>query len=172
MKALILVSSYHHKNTEKVAHAMAEVLDARVSSPDQVEPGEVGEYDLVGFGSGIYSSKHHPSLLELAEGLPMTGEDGATRPGRAFLFSTCGVPAFAFPSADIKSYLEKIHSPTREILESKGWVILDEFICPGFNTNSFLKLFGGINRGRPDDSDLQAAREFARSLIERSKGDV
>lgn len=174
MKTLIIVASHHHKNTEKIAHAMAEILDARVLSPDQIDPAELGGYDLIGFGSGIYSSKHHPRLLELAERLSRhDGGDGSVpRPGRTFLFSTCGVPAFAFPSADIKTYLKKIHAPTREILESGGYEVLDEFACPGFNTNSFLRFFGGINRGRPDESDLHRAREFARSLKERLKRDL
>jgi hypothetical protein len=45
-------------------------------------------------------------------------------------------------------------------------VIIDEFICAGFNTNSFLKLFGGINKGRPNVEDLRRAEEFALNLKE------
>jgi flavodoxin len=43
-------------------------------------------------------------------------------------------------------------------------VILDEFGCAGLNTNKFLRLFGGINKGRPDAEDLKHAEEFARKL--------
>jgi hypothetical protein len=43
-------------------------------------------------------------------------------------------------------------------------VIVDEFMCPGWNTNTFLKAFGGINKGRPNAEDLEKAREFARKL--------
>jgi hypothetical protein len=43
-------------------------------------------------------------------------------------------------------------------------VILDEFNCAGFNTNSFLKYFGGMNKGRPNTEDLQNAREFAQKI--------
>ena len=42
-----------------------------------------------------------------------------------------------------------------EKLESKGYKVVDEFQCKGFNTNSFLKLFGGMNKGRPNASDLK-----------------
>ena len=56
------------------------------------------------------------------------------------------------------------HSPLREKLQSKGYVIVDEFQCKGFNTNSFMKYLGGMNKGRPNAEDLQHAKEFAESL--------
>ena len=52
----------------------------------------------------------------------------------------------------------------REKLLSKGYMIVDEFSCAGFNTNSINKLFGGINRGRPNAEDLKDAEEFAQNL--------
>lgn len=51
-----------------------------------------------------------------------------------------------------------------EKLVSKGYVIVDEFSCKGLNTNSFLKCFGGMNKGRPSDEDLKHAEEFAYNL--------
>lgn len=42
-----------------------------------------------------------------------------------------------------EKYVVKNHSMLREKLQSKGYMIVDEFSCAGFNTNSFLKLFGG-----------------------------
>jgi flavodoxin len=39
-----------------------------------------------------------------------------------------------------------------------------EFGCAGFNTNKFLKYFGGINKGRPNSEDLKHAEEFALKL--------
>jgi flavodoxin len=43
-------------------------------------------------------------------------------------------------------------------------MIVDEFNCAGFNTNSFLKFFGGKNKGRPNTEDLKNAEEFAQNL--------
>jgi flavodoxin len=43
-------------------------------------------------------------------------------------------------------------------------MIVDEFNCAGFNTNSVLKLFGGMNKGRPNAEDLKDAEEFAQNL--------
>jgi len=52
----------------------------------------------------------------------------------------------------------------REKLQAKGYMIVDEFNCHGFNTNSFLKYFGGMNKGKPDAEDLEHAEEFAQQL--------
>jgi hypothetical protein len=43
-------------------------------------------------------------------------------------------------------------------------MIVDEFICAGVNTNIFLRLFGGTNKGRPNAEDLKHAEEFAQNL--------
>jgi hypothetical protein len=43
-------------------------------------------------------------------------------------------------------------------------------MCPGFNTNSFLKFFGGINKGRPNANDLKRAEEFAMNLKKNIRG--
>jgi flavodoxin len=60
--------------------------------------------------------------------------------------------------------LAKDHLALREKLQSKGYLIVDEFQCKGFNTNSFLKYFGGINKGRPNNEDLNYAEAFAEKL--------
>ena len=150
-KSLIVLFSYHHNNTEKIAKTISEVINAEIKMPDQINPEELQEYDLVGFGSGIYSAKHDESLLELADELPEVNNKNV------FLFSTAGITG--------KSKAAKDHSKLREKLESKGYMIVDEFQCKGFNTNSFLRLFGGMNKGRPNDQDLKNAEEFARGLI-------
>ena len=53
----------------------------------------------------------------------------------------------------------------REKLQSKGFTIIGEFSCKGYNTNSFLQYFGGMNKGKPDSTDLKNAREFAIQLL-------
>jgi flavodoxin len=154
VKSLVIVFSYHHKNTEKIAHVMADVLGAQVKTPQQVTPDEIREYELVGFGSGIYSATVDASLLDLVCRLPqVTGKS-------AFIFSTYGAPAVV---AD-REFVLKNHTEIREKLEAKGFTIVGEFGCAGWNTNSFLNLFGGLNKGRPDAGDLGNAETFARDL--------
>jgi flavodoxin len=164
MKSLIIVFSYHHGNTEKVAIAIAGALGAEVKTPDQVDPAKLLEYDLVGFGSGIDSSRHYKPILDLADSLPQA------RGRKAFIFSTCGIPAAAFGENYIENYADESHAALRGKLMSKGYVIVGEFNCPGHNTNGFLRYFGGFNKGRPNAGDLENAEEFARGMMRRPAG--
>ena len=160
MKSLVIVLSIHHNNTVKVADALARVLDAQIKRPREVEPQELAEYDLVGFGSGIYSDQHHRALFDLVDRLPQATNK------KAFIFSTCGPPAIGMT----EEVVAQNHSRLREKLQSKGFVIVDEFGCLGHNTNSFLKLFGGINKGRPNAQDLEQAEAFAQKLLRAADG--
>ena len=150
MKHLLVLYSYHHKNTEKVAKVFAKVLDAQIKTPQQTNPEELQEYSLLGFGSGIYGAKHHEFLLDLVDKLPHVTNRNA------FIFSTSAMMGKAKVAED--------HSLLREKLQSKGYLIVDEFACKGFNTNSFMKYFGGMNKGRPNAEDLKHAEEFAQNL--------
>jgi flavodoxin len=152
MKSLLVVFSYHHHNTEKIAKVFAGVLDAKIISPLESKPSDIQKYDLVGFGSGIDSDKHYKVLLDFADKLPKVVDK------KAFIFSTCGNPF------NEQAYAHKCHSTLREILISKGYVIVDEYISKGFNTNVFLKYIGGINKDRPNEEDLKRAKIFAEGL--------
>jgi len=149
MKTLIICRSYHHKNTEKVASAIAAVLKAEVKVPADVDLNSVSGYDLIGFGSGIYFGKPDKTLLELADKLPQA------KGKKAFIFSTSG------QTGNVK---DKFHRRLREKLQAKGFTIAGEFNCGGFDTYGLLKIGGGVNKGHPDQDDLKKAEEFAQSL--------
>ena len=153
MKSLLVLYSYHHMNTEKIANIFAKVLDAQIKTPQQINPEELQEYRLIGFGSGIYGEKHHKFLLDLTDTLPQVTNRNA------FIFSTSAIMGEAKVAKD--------HSLLRQKLQSKGYTIVDEFACKGFNTNSFMKYFGGMNKGRPNAEDLKHAEEFAQNLKQR-----
>jgi flavodoxin len=160
MKSLIIVFSNHHNNTEKIANVIGKVLGAPVKTPRQVTPEDLRESSLIGFGSGIYSATFHASLLDLADRLPQSSGK------KAFLFSTYGAPAVIAN----REFIEKNHQRIREKLLAKGYVVIGEFGCAGWNTNSFLKYFGGLNKGRPDARDLKNADAFARDMKEKARG--
>ena len=150
MKSLLVLYSYHHKNTEKIAKAFAKVLDPQIKAPQKINPEELQEYDLVGFGAGIDTGKHYNVLLDFAGSLPPVNNKNS------FIFSTAAL-------TDEKKR-EKDHSTLRKKLKSKGYRIIDEFQCKGFNTNSFMRFFGGMNKGRPNDEDIINAKDFAQKL--------
>jgi len=152
MKTLILYTSVHHGNTEKVVKAMASVLNADLLRVEQADENVLAGYDLIGFGSGIYFGRHHESLLNFVDRLPML------RNKKAFILSTSGLRRIR-PIYDFDK-------PLREKLQQKGFNIIGEFSCRGFDTSRAAKIIGGINKGRPNAKDLQKAEEFARGLKE------
>ncbi len=149
MKALILLFSYHHKNTEKIAETIAHTIGAEIKNLQQADPNDISNFDLVGFGSGVYFGKLHKALLEFADKLP------SVQGKKAFIFSTSG--------EDRKDANSKFHKKLREKLEAKGFVIAGEFNCQGLDTYAFNK-FLGIGKGRPNQEDLQHAETFALTL--------
>lgn len=54
--------------------------------------------------------------------------------------------------------------PLKEKLLEKGFDIIGEFSCRGFDTYGPWKLIGGKNKGRPNGKDLEKAKEFGKSL--------
>ncbi len=152
VNCLLVVFSYHHKNTDKIANVFAKALDAQIKKPGEINLEELQEFSLLGFGSGIYGEKHHKSLLDLADKLPQAKDR------KAFIFSTSAIMG--------KDKIANDHSTLREKLQTKGYVIINEFACKGYNTNSFLKYIGGMNKGRPNAEDLKHAEEFAWKLIQ------
>lgn len=129
---------------------MASVLDAQIIIPEEARSDLVLEYDLVGFGSGIYFSKPDPTLFELIENLPKAQGKSA------FVFSTRGRNSI---------FENTYHKVLKEKLTMKGYNVIGQFSCRGFSDyHKIFKLFGGVNKGRPNDEELGKAKNFAANL--------
>ncbi|MFI6869000.1 flavodoxin family protein [Nocardia sp. NPDC050406] len=152
MKAVIVCTSVSHGNTRRIADAMGQVLEARVVAPGQLDAAELARYDLVGFGSGIFLGSFHANLRAYVEALPREQR------GTAFVFATSG-----FPDAGP----QRFSRPLVRLLTERGFDVVDTFSCRGFDTYLPFKIVGGIRKGRPDASDLAAARSFAEGLRAR-----
>ena len=153
MKTVIVYASVHHKNTEKIAQAMAEELEAELIDFSQVDSDKqkkIYRADLVGFGSGVYFGTFHRGLVNLIEFWPPA--EGR----RAFIFSTSGIVRWPI--------LNRAHSHIEKKLKYHGWQVIDEFDCRGYDNYGILKLIGGIHKGRPNEKDEQRARRFTRGL--------
>jgi len=150
MKTLIIYISVHHGNTEKVAKTMANTLDATLLDVKQANASMLEQYDLIGFGSGIYFGRHHESLLDFVDRVPMLKNK------KAFIFSTSGLRKLWF--------IHDFDKPLKERLQRKGCDVIGEFSCRGLDTYRATKLVGGINKGRPDAKDLKQAEDFASGL--------
>jgi len=153
VNSLLICASRSHGNTARVARAIADVLGSGVVDVSEFDPRRISEYDLVGFGSGIYGMSFDRELRRLAGSLP---------PAR-------GVDAFVFATSGFGRINEHpFRRPLAAILERAGYPVIDTFCCRGLDTWLPLRIVGGINKGHPDDADLARAREFATKLRDRS----
>lgn len=148
MRAGIVFESFHHGNTKEVAEAMASAIGADLIRPGDRRKADLQDYDLIGFGSGIYGSKHHRDLIAFASRARF--RKGA----RVFIFSTAGLP-----------FLSGFwHRALRSEFEKKEISIAGDLCLPGYDTYAIFGLIGGINRGRPGEEDLERAARFARGI--------
>ena len=151
MKTLIIYVSVSHENTKRIAQAMAEVLDASLLEPEEVETDTLTQYDLIGFGSGIYWGRFYKRLRNFIKELPTLQDK------KVYLFGTYGHGKM--PS-----------KPMEKLLQKKGCTIVGKFSCLGFNTFLASRILGRSNKGRPNTEDYERAREFAKGLKEKYGG--
>lgn len=149
MKIAIIYKSIHHGNTKKIAEVMADTLEADLFDLKDFSKDMIRDYDLIGFGSGKYFLRPHKKLRKFVEEL----EDAKGK--KVFVFSTSG-------DGKPMGWLEKK-------LSSKGFNVLGEFYCEGFDTYAFAKIIhrGGLNKGKPDEKDFKNARNFVKNLKEK-----
>jgi flavodoxin len=149
MRTSIVYFSQHHGNTRKIAEAMASAIGADLFTTESVAEQNFGDFDLIGFGSGIYFGRHHAALFELVEKIPAL-------PPHCFVFSTAGL-----------AWLNPVwHMSFVRLLRKRGTTVVGSFCCPGWDTVGPLRLIGGIHRNRPNTNDVRRAAQFARELQE------
>lgn len=148
MKCIIIYESIHHNNTEKVAKVITDEIGAElVNVRDFNKKHEnLNEYDLVGFGSGIYYGKIHKNIKNFID----TTEHMDNQ--KSFIFTTSGRSKSSF------------NAKFKDFLNSKGFNVIADFNCKGFDTFGPLKIVGGINKEHPNEDDLNNAKTFAKSL--------
>jgi flavodoxin len=148
MKVLITYNSVHRGNTEKIAKAMATIIEADLLKYDQVDGYNILDYDLIGFGSGIYYGKANKEFIEFIKNLPLV------KKRKAFVFTTSG--------KENPKYTDEL----RELVVEHGFEVIGKFSCKAFDVWGPLKLIGGINKGRPNAGDLEKAEKFIKELTE------
>ncbi|MGZ5548309.1 MAG: flavodoxin family protein [Nitrososphaeraceae archaeon] len=146
MKVLIIYHSEHHQNTEKIARTMATKIESELKEAKDVNTEDINNYDIIGFGSGVYRGRLHSEISNIIDNLPY--KDGK----KTFIFSTTGS----------MTYSELAHDRFRPLLIDKGFKIIGEFSCLGFDTALTRE---GINKGRPDKQDLENAEKFIESIL-------
>ena len=125
-------------NTKKVANAMANELGTE-AKPINEEPDLEG-IDLLFIGSGCYGGKLKGETVKFLENLKDIKKTA--------VFGTYMGQTRAIESM-------------KKALEKKGVEVIDEWGCTG----AFLYF---MNRGRPNEKDLERARQFANSVLEKA----
>ena len=146
MKVLIIYHSEHHQNTEKIAKVMALKSGADIIKAKDINSIDIKDYDILGFGSGVYNGRLHSELSEIIEKLPYQNDK------KSFIFSTTGSMAYSELALD----------RFRPSLIKKGFKIIGEFSCLGFDTALTRE---GINNGKPDKQDLENAENFSQGIL-------
>ena len=143
MKTAIVYASVHHKNTEKLVKAIAEKHpEVELIDTTKTILKDLASYDLVGFASGIFYSKFHKALLNfITDNLPAHK--------KTFVIYTCG-------SDHSAAYLKDI----KDLIQSKDSTLVATFSCLAYDTFGPFKLIGGLNKGRPNEDDIQKAIDF------------
>ena len=77
MRTAIVYQSIHHGNTKKLVDAIAQGHDVDLIDAGAQKQADLGQYDLIGFASGIYGWRFHRNVLEFAAYL---SPDGAVLP--------------------------------------------------------------------------------------------
>lgn len=146
MKTAIIYYSKHHQNTKKLLDAIAKKHpEVDLFDVTKISKMDLSKYDRIGFASGIYYSKFQKMLLQFAI-------DNMPDNKQTFFIYTYG--------AEKKDYTKAIS----EAVQTHNATVLGEYGCFGFNTFGPFKLFGGMAKGHPNESEIENAVKFYEEL--------
>lgn len=153
MKSLIIYCSNYKNNTEKVAKIFAEKTNSELINIKDIDNVDIENYDLIGFGSGVYKESMSPRIFKLADKLNVRGK-------KVFVFSTSGI--------GMKFYNNKLI----KLLASKGAINKGSFACKGafvakeFTSIKIFDMMGKLSQGHPNDKDFKKAEKFIKRVVD------
>ena len=148
MRILVIINSTHRQNTMKIAEAMAEAAPITIVDVNEVERYNVGDYDIVGYGSGVYAGKFGKKILKHID-------NNLDDLKNVFLFSTSGTGK------------EEYNQSLVEYLNERCKNVLGSFACKGLCKWFIFVLVGGIAKGHPDIGDFEAAQTFIEKVMDK-----
>lgn len=151
MKTLIIYQSIHHLSTEKIVKHIASEPQTDLIKLSKVNSGSLIGYDRIGFASGVYFYKPHQLFYKKLPVLEMKNKN-------IFLITTSGTQSYPI--------FADYHKSFRRLFEESGLNIVAWFETRGYDTYPlFVRPFGGINKGRPNQKDLDKALSWYRKLL-------
>lgn len=152
MKSLIIYCSEYKKNTARIAQIFAGKIGSELINLRDINEIDIDNYDLIGFGSGVYKETMSPKLFQLVDKLSLKGKN-------VFVFSTSGV--------GMRFYNKKLIT----LLESKGAIVKGSFACKGsftskdFSNKKIFALMDRLSQGHPNDKDFREAEQFMDKIM-------
>lgn len=153
MKALIIYCSEYNNNTEKVARLFANKTDCELINIRDAKDINLENFNLIGFGSGVYRESLSPKVYGLVDRLNLKGKN-------VFVFSTSGVGMKFYNKGLIR------------LLESKGAINKGSFACKGsfvakeFTNKKIFDFMGRLSQGHPNGKDFEKAERFILRLVD------
>lgn len=146
-KVAIIYASVHHKNTEKLVQGIARKCPVDLYDISRLKNIDPKSYDVIGFASGVYMARPHRSIRrfldENKEGLKKT-----------FVILTSGIGKGEFST----SFSEE--------LKGKGYEVLGDFECRGYDTFGPFRMLHEHGGGHPNEDDIQRAIDFVQGILE------
>ncbi|WP_017414169.1 flavodoxin domain-containing protein [Clostridium tunisiense] len=152
MKSLIIYCSSYKGNTEKIAEVFAKITKAELINLKNCKDIKIEEYDLIGFGAGVYKESMSPQLLSYVDKLNLKNK-------KVFVFSTSGVGLTFYNKKLIK------------LLTSKGAICKGSFACKGsfvskdFSNNKIFEIMSKFAKGHPNYKDFERAENFIKTVM-------
>ncbi|MFR1708223.1 MAG: flavodoxin domain-containing protein [Clostridium sp.] len=151
MKSLIIYCSNYKSNTEKIASIIANKIKAELVNIKDISYIDIENYDLIGFGSGVYKETLAPQLFKLVDTLNLKNKN-------VFVFSTSGVGMKVYNNKLIKLLLSK------EAINKGSFACKGSFIASEFTSNKIFDIIGRLSQGHPNNKDIIKAEKFIEKL--------
>lgn len=152
MNTLIIYCSDYKKNTEKIANIFAEKTHCELIKIEDVSNINIENYNLIGFGSGVYRESIPPKMFKMVDKLNLTGKN-------VFVFSTSGAGMKYYNNSLIKK------------LESMGAINKGSFACKGcfvardFTDKKIFEIASRLSIGHPNEKDFKEAEKFFMKVV-------
>ncbi len=146
-KICIVYDSMHNINTEKLVLSLKENYnDVDIVKVNNFDINAIDNYPKIGLASGIYWGRFSKNIEELLDKIL----DSDVK--NLFFIYTSGIGKVRYEKKLIKR------------LEEKNKICLGIFSCKGFDKYGPFKLIGGINKGKPNEKDIQNLIKFFENI--------
>ena len=146
-KICIVYDSMHNMNTEKLVLSLKENYnDVDIIKVNNFDINAIDNYPKIGLASGIYWGRFSKNIEELLDKIL----DSDVK--NLFFIYTSGIGKVRYEKKLIKR------------LEEKNKMCLGIFSCKGFDKYGPFKLIGGINKGKPNEKDIQNLIKFFENI--------